>query len=392
MMNPDQSKAADDEREKSSYSSNNTARCGDVSIQIDSEGFGYSRATTYVESPTIAEKQPSRISLRSWLTSSSWSLWPRTWKLPNWSKNLVRSSDTDLPIRTVESYPFGYPRVAAFQASEGAFSVYRSFGYLHSRVLLDLQYEISTLELELEQKDRDDADDADTKRRVISRKIDDKLAERNGEERSRRHILTDIRKKLVEYDEVLIKARETATFQRPTKRDSQSVRNFLDNVKPIAPKEREFLLCEGDTVTLRQGREWAGFDAWVESMLRRLNWAPLKWIFQPRRLTSQTCDEDIHYYDGKRVETLVALIITVIIFVLLVLPVFAMYRLTSFGDRSSTFDAIGVLVVFTLLFSAAMSLLTQAKRHELFGASAAYCAVLVVFISNFGGPDGAQLG
>jgi hypothetical protein len=46
-----------------------------------------------------------------------------------------------------------------------------------------------------------------------------------------------------------------------------------------------------------------------------------------------------------------------------------------------------MLVVFTLLFSAAMSILTKAARHELFAASAAYCAVLVVFISNFGGRD-----
>jgi hypothetical protein len=43
-----------------------------------------------------------------------------------------------------------------------------------------------------------------------------------------------------------------------------------------------------------------------------------------------------------------------------------------------TFNAVGVLIVFTLLFSAAMSLLTKAARHELFAASAAYCAILVV--------------
>lgn len=44
----------------------------------------------------------------------------------------------------------------------------------------------------------------------------------------------------------------------------------------------------------------------------------------------------------------------------------------------------GVLVVFTLIFGMAVSSLTTAKRHELFGASAAYAAVLVVFIGNFG--------
>jgi hypothetical protein len=48
-------------------------------------------------------------------------------------------------------------------------------------------------------------------------------------------------------------------------------------------------------------------------------------------------------------------------------------------------NAVGVLIVFTLLFSAAMGLLTNAKRHELFAASAAYCAILVVFIGNFTG-------
>jgi len=46
-------------------------------------------------------------------------------------------------------------------------------------------------------------------------------------------------------------------------------------------------------------------------------------------------------------------------------------------------DAVGILIVFTMLFSAAMSFLTNAKRHELFAAGATYCAVLVVFITNF---------
>ena len=82
-------------------------------------------------------------------------------------------------------------------------------------------------------------------------------------------------------------------------------------------------------------------------------------------------------------EKLVGIFITLIIFVLLILPVVAMYKLTSVGNRNSTIDAVGLLVIFTLLFSASMSLLTKAKRHELFAASAAYCAVLVVFISNF---------
>jgi hypothetical protein len=103
----------------------------------------------------------------------------------------------------------------------------------------------------------------------------------------------------------------------------------------------------------------------------------------------------MYYYSASRVEAFVGLIITSIIFVLLILPVVAMYKLTSFGDGQShtgTFDAIGVLVVFTLLFSAAMSMLTKARRHELFASSAAYCAVLVVFISNFSNSNSSPTG
>jgi hypothetical protein len=95
-------------------------------------------------------------------------------------------------------------------------------------------------------------------------------------------------------------------------------------------------------------------------------------------------------------------LITLVIFVLLVIPVVTLYHLTSTSAvadvsanknttvpvaeareyKRDTFNAVGVLIVFTLLFSAAMSVLTRAARHELFASSAAYCAILVVFIGN----------
>lgn len=78
------------------------------------------------------------------------------------------------------------------------------------------------------------------------------------------------------------------------------------------------------------------------------------------------------------------MIIALIIFVIMVIPVFGMYWLSeSDGNRRSPFEAFGILIISTLLFGATMSALTKAKRAELFAASAAYCAVLVVFITNF---------
>ena len=65
---------------------------------------------------------------------------------------------------------------------------------------------------------------------------------------------------------------------------------------------------------------------------------------------------------------------------MLLLPVIVFYLLAinevSYGAR------IGVLCGFTVAFNGALLAMTNIKKHELFGASAAYCAVLVVFLGN----------
>ena len=42
----------------------------------------------------------------------------------------------------------------------------------------------------------------------------------------------------------------------------------------------------------------------------------------------------------------------------------------------------GVVAIFTLLFAIAVGLFSNARRAEMFGACAAYSAVLVVFLSG----------
>lgn len=100
-------------------------------------------------------------------------------------------------IKVVEATPNGFPRLAAFQSSEANFSLYRSFSYLHSRVLLDLQDEITSLERELDDIDEDDeCDDPD---RLRSRELDEDRARNEGGRRNRRIVLKEIKGKLMEY-------------------------------------------------------------------------------------------------------------------------------------------------------------------------------------------------
>jgi hypothetical protein len=57
----------------------------------------------------------------------------------------------------VESCPRGYPGLAAFLDSDECFSVYRRFGFLQSRLLLDKQDKLRELEEALDKLDKREA-------------------------------------------------------------------------------------------------------------------------------------------------------------------------------------------------------------------------------------------
>ena len=94
----------------------------------------------------------------------------------------------------MENNPNGYPRLATFHASDANFGLYRSYSYLHSRILLDYQDEITELEKELDNCDWDeyDEDPERPKRRAVG------SADEEGE-RNRRTVLREIKTKLMEY-------------------------------------------------------------------------------------------------------------------------------------------------------------------------------------------------
>ena len=50
--------------------------------------------------------------------------------------------------------------------------------------------------------------------------------------------------------------------------------------------------------------------------------------------------------------------------------------------KSSPGIKVFILVLFVLVFSLSLLIKTNAKRHEVFASTAAYAAVLVVFMAN----------
>jgi hypothetical protein len=160
------------------------------------------------------------------------------------------------------------------------------------------------------------------------------------------------------------------------------VARYLYDKNPLRLEEQVWIQYREDLVTLRPGREHAWLDAAIERILKRLQF--LQPLFCSKD-TKRKTDGTAMYFTKSRVDLLASTIIAIMILVLLVLPIYILYHLvSSMGTGKTDSICIGTLLIFTLAFSAAVSLFTRAKRHEALAAAAAYCAVLVVFLGNVG--------
>ena len=86
-----------------------------------------------------------------------------------------------------------------------------------------------------------------------------------------------------------------------------------------------------------------------------------------------------------RLDVLLRIFLTIVAVVLLLCPVLILYETqpaTASEIKSSSRVQIATIFTFTLAFSAFCSIFTKARRQEGFAATAAYCAVLVVFLGT----------
>jgi len=208
----------------------------------------------------------------------------------------------------------------------------------------------------------------------------------------RKKLLSESERKFTEYAQLLTTAREFASFNRPAARDYQSVKSYFDEEAPLCNVE-SYIYWKEDIITLKPGRETAWLDAFIENVLQKLSSRFIRYIFCSPELYRKT-DADvtgIMLYSRKRIDVVALLVITAMVLALLIIPVYILWHLMgAIQSGKDTAIIIGILLVFTLTFSGALSLLTRAQRHEILASAAAYCAVLVVFIGNVGQPSPPQ--
>jgi hypothetical protein len=158
---------------------------------------------------------------------------------------------------------------------------------------------------------------------------------------------------------------QIASLDRPSKRLLDIFSEYFKKPKPIVVGRTERMLDHPtDLVALR-----APLDTDPLSCLVRNYW-PFRSNPYP-----DTNDPTQHFLDS-HVQRVVVAVSTIFAAVLLVGAITSLYSVRRPGAK------LGLLAAFTSLFAVSVGGLTSAKRQEVFAATAAYAAVLAVFVGG----------
>ena len=96
--------------------------------------------------------------------------------------------------------------------------------------------------------------------------------------------------------------------------------------------------------------------------------------------------EELDLVSTRRIDVFIRIMITFLASFQLLVPLLVLYRLQQ-TPNPAEMERMGyyqILTIFisTLCFSASYSIFSTTQRKEVFASTAAYCAVLVVFLGN----------
>ncbi|OCL00017.1 uncharacterized protein K441DRAFT_627195 [Cenococcum geophilum 1.58] len=265
--------------------------------------------------------------------------------------------------------------------SEPETAIFRRFGDLTISNLLRLQAELHDLEHQLEEVRDEDARSNDPVRTKYA--SDFRLMRDWAEDGdSLQHDLLDsIGTKLQEYHAALTQALEVSKARSPTKREVDFLRSWL--IRPSLganfqnhPEDTIWSKSnDGDFITLRsQESENDPFTSVLNGFL--LDIYHRIWGQQRKHNQSEKLGRNIRRYNDEhilRVSKVIGATLSSLLPTLVILVLFFVKRMLV---------RIGLVIVFTAVFSLTLSLLTEARKVEIFSATAAFAAVEVVFVGS----------
>ncbi|KAL9075474.1 MAG: hypothetical protein Q9161_001546 [Pseudevernia consocians] len=296
--------------------------------------------------------------------------------------------EVDQIIPSLNDYCSGYGKVAAIENLDSEFLIYRKFGWLRNYALLHLQDELVALQHELAEFDKWEFRDGD-QRRLLSRRLDYERPDS-----IRKEIVAKVHSKLKEYDEALLRTQKIQAIKRPSLRSQRNVHNLIHNTQSLVSSEAGWIREGTDLAALGPDADHGWLNTLLANTLNAISRTAVKrafsnilgqTLFRTHEQKIKTGDEALHLVSLDRLDNILRAVITMVAAILLLVPVFVLFKLrptnNSEVERKINHQILTIFI-FTLLFSVSCSIFTQAKKQKVFTATAAYCAVLVVFLGN----------
>ncbi|KAI1120216.1 hypothetical protein F5Y10DRAFT_137095 [Nemania abortiva] len=292
----------------------------------------------------------------------------------------------------------GYRRLADYMAWNPSAAIFERFRSANILNLLGLQAEIARLQDELIETTR--ADEAQTDQPIRKKYQYDWPALQVGEDGNsrQRELIMKLRKALNEYNTALMHQISLSNQPNPTSRDVHQLCEWIESPYGLAsdlrgPGSRLWFLKNGeyqiaDRLVLWQGSE--GRDGFTRLLVRTLSKIScvLPYLHVQTRsfpASREVFPNPLPQNDFEVFTTTGAIIgagdklVTVISCLLITVPVVVLNYVTNTSLR------LVLIVLFTLAFSLALAFMSDAKRKEIFAATAAFVAVQVVFVGTVSG-------
>ncbi|PMD50082.1 uncharacterized protein K444DRAFT_604537 [Hyaloscypha bicolor E] len=272
-----------------------------------------------------------------------------------------------LTQKEVDAKPWkfiGYPGYSSFLASETDLLIFRRFGATSARIALKLQDNVVVLEEELS-------------------KLDGNFARReakdvqNGsfriEQPDREKVMNQLHNALLEYNAFMLQQVELRKFPPPSEHDVENISNWHWNHShcAISKEEQQYLTHVHDLFSLVPR---------IKTPLRRLvdksRSFKMHWLWRQEKVPQLPLydREEIFYVSDRKIDRLMTVIIITIGTVMLIAPMWILWSLKDANVK------LGTITACMLFFLGLVSYTTVAKPFETLAATAAYAAVLMVFL------------
>ncbi|CAF9932166.1 MAG: hypothetical protein GOMPHAMPRED_006512 [Gomphillus americanus] len=258
--------------------------------------------------------------------------------------------------------------VAGFFAIDGDHSstVFRRFDKLALQNLLYLQAKLAGLEEQQKRYDEEDVTgDMEAKQAATSWIDLERLAKNPGRYADRMKHLQEIQEALRNYQEALLLHSGVLALPDPPKTTLSAFKHFFHQEEGVTRLRKESSTILDDERDLASLRVSSGPDSLTAFVLNHMGW-----LFATR-------SGEVDLVKAKTLARFVNIVSTIIAAMLLIGAV------TTLNFAEAPYHLI-ILAVYAAAFAAFVALMTGASKAEVFSASCAYMAVLVVFVGSTG--------